>query len=337
MEIKENFSLKHYNTFGLDHRARYFTQVNSVDDLREALNWATQHGLKTWVLGEGSNVLLTKDIEGLTIHMGIKGCEIKHQTDTEAFLRVGAGEVWHEFVNYSIEFGLGGIENLSLIPGTVGAAPIQNIGAYGVELKDVFESLEALEISSGNLRIFSLEECEFGYRDSFFKQAGKGKYIICYVTFRLSKDPIFNLTYGSVEETMHELGFVEPDLRAVSETISFIRRQKLPDPAKIGNAGSFFKNPTISEDHFNRLKATYPSLPGFKTDNGTKVPAAWLIEQAGWKGKRSGSVGVHERQPLVLVNYGDGKGSDILHLSSLVTQAVREKFGIQLEPEVNQW
>ncbi|MCC5937011.1 MAG: UDP-N-acetylmuramate dehydrogenase [Lunatimonas sp.] len=337
MQIRENFSLRHLNTFGLDQRARFFTEVHSLEQLKEALNWSKEKGLPVWILGGGSNVLLTKDLEGLVLKVGIKGREVIEENELEVLVTVGAGENWHEFVRFAISQGWGGVENLSLIPGTVGAAPIQNIGAYGVEIKDVFHRLEAIDKDSAESLIFDHEACAFGYRDSFFKREGRNRYVICYVTFKLSKTPVYNLSYGTVEETMHELGHVEPSLIAVSEAISFIRRQKLPDPAKLGNAGSFFKNPVITSQHYQSLKEKYPTLPGFPFDGGMKIPAAWLIDQGGWKGKRWGTVGVHERQPLVLVNYGSGKGRDIVHLSQTISNSIKEKFGVLLEAEVNHW
>lgn len=337
MQIQEHVSLRHLNTFGLDQCARYFTEPHTPEQLKEALNWSKEKGLPVWILGGGSNVLLTKDLEGLVVKVGIKGREVIEEKETDVLVKVGAGENWHDFVTFAIARGWGGVENLSLIPGTVGAAPIQNIGAYGVEIKDVFHSLEAIDKVTAQSVEFTSEACAFGYRDSYFKREGRDRYVICHVTFKLSKSPVFNLSYGMVEDTMHELGHVEPSLMAVSDTVSHIRRQKLPDPAKLGNAGSFFKNPVIPAHHFQFLKEKYPTLPGFPTEGGIKIPAAWLIEQSGWKGKRWGTVGVHERQPLVLVNYGAGKGRDILHLSQAIVNSVAEKFSVLLEAEVNHW
>lgn len=337
MHLKEDFSLKPFNTFGLDQQAEFFTEVSSLEELTETLTWAKEHGHAARILGGGSNILISGDLKGIVIKINIKGITLAEDREEEVLVKVGAGENWHEFVQYALSKGWGGIENLSLIPGTVGAAPIQNIGAYGVEIKDVFHSLEALERNTGQLTVFDAPSCEFGYRDSYFKRDGKDRYVICSVIFRLSKTPSFNLSYGTVEEIMHDLGHVEPSLQAVSDTICFIRRQKLPDPAKIGNAGSFFKNPVIETAHFEDIKKNYPTLSGFPVSEGIKIPAAWLIEQSGWKGKRWGTVGVHEKQALVLVNYGQGKGRDLLHLSKSIQESVLKKFRVTLEPEVNLW
>ena len=335
MRIETNKSLRQFNSFGLDHRAAFFTEVADEKELREALLAARKAEVPAFILGGGSNILLTKDLPFFVIKINIKGIEILREDDKHVWVKVGAGEVWHDFVGYTIKKGWGGVENLSLIPGTVGASPMQNIGAYGVEIKDVFDHLEAIERKKGNLITFSGEDCGFGYRDSIFKQKDKDKYVITRVVFRLDKFPVFNTTYGDIELTMHELGFPEPSLEAVSEAIIHIRSRKLPDPAVLGNAGSFFKNPVISPEKFHQLKANYPKLPGFTTTEGMKVPAAWLIEQAGWKGKRWGTIGVHAQQPLVLVNYGGGKGEDLLFLSKSIAKDVFEKFGIALQTEVN--
>ncbi|WP_209330517.1 UDP-N-acetylmuramate dehydrogenase [Lunatimonas salinarum] len=337
MQIQEDFSLRQLNTFGLDQCARFFSEVYSTEDLTEVLRWCDERAIPVWVLGGGSNVLLTSDLEGMVIKIGIKGREVVEETEDHVLVRVGAGENWHEFVMFAVAKGWGGVENLSLIPGTVGAAPIQNIGAYGVEVKDVFHSLEAIDKKTTSLVFFDSKGCAFGYRDSYFKGQGKNRYVICYVTFKLSKSPVYNLTYGNVEDMLHELGYVEPSLTAVSETISFIRRQKLPDPSRIGNAGSFFKNPVVSLAQYQSLKDNHPTLQGFPTKDGMKIAAAWLIEHCGWKGKRWGTVGVHDRQPLVLVNYGQGRGQDIVNLSQAIAKAVMEKFGVPLEVEVNFW
>lgn len=335
MRIETNRSLQQFNTFGLDHQAAFFTEVADEKELREALQAARKAEVPAFILGGGSNILLTRDLPYFVIKINIKGVNIIGEDSEHVWVKVGAGEVWHDFVSYAIKNGWGGVENLSLIPGTVGASPMQNIGAYGVEIKDVFDHLEAVGREDGNLLTFSGEDCAFGYRDSIFKQESKDKYVITRVVFRLDKFPALNTTYGDVEFTMHELGFPEPSLEAVSEAIIHIRSRKLPDPAVLGNAGSFFKNPVIPRERFDQLRTNYPQLPGFHTPEGMKVPAAWLIEQAGWKGKRWGTIGVHAQQPLVLVNYGGGKGDDLLFMSKTIAKDVLEKFGIELHTEVN--
>lgn len=335
MQIETNKSLRQFNTFGLDHSADFFTEVSDEKDLSEALQAARKADVPAFILGGGSNILLTRDLPYFVIKINIKGINVIREDKRHVWVKVGAGEVWHDFVTHAIGNGWGGVENLSLIPGTVGASPMQNIGAYGVEIKDVFDHLEAIRREDGSPLTFSASDCGFGYRDSIFKQKAKDIYVITRVIFRLDKSPVFNTDYGDIEFTMHELGFPEPSLKAVSEAIVNIRRKKLPDPAVWGNAGSFFKNPVVSLEKFSHLKNIYPLLPGFKTIDGMKIPAAWLIEQAGWKGKRWGTIGVHAQQPLVLVNYGGGKGEDLLFLSKTIAKEVFEKFGITLETEVN--
>nr|WP_255777911.1 UDP-N-acetylmuramate dehydrogenase [Mariniradius sediminis] len=335
MNIQENISLLPYNTFGMDKKARFFVRAQSEKDVIDALLFAREKGIPLLVLGGGSNILLTKDWEGLVLKMEIKGIQVEDCSEDEVLVKVGAGENWHEFVLFCIENGYAGVENLSLIPGTVGASPMQNIGAYGVEIKEVFDSLWAIERSELANRRFSWEECAFGYRESVFKSALKDQYIITQVWFRLSKKPQIKTSYGAIQDTLKELGIRQPSIRDVSEAVIQIRRSKLPDPAEIGNAGSFFKNPTIPLEHFERLKSEYPNIPGYPGQDTVKVPAAWLIEQTGWKGKRFGSIGVHAKQPLVLVNYGGGEGKDIVKLSQDIQSSVYKKFGITLQPEVN--
>lgn len=335
MRIETNKSLRHFNTFGLDQQAAYFTEVTDEEELGDALRAAKKAGAPVFILGGGSNILLTGDLPYFVIKIAIKGIELLREDDRQVWVKVGAGEGWHDFVRHAIRNQWGGVENLSLIPGTVGASPMQNIGAYGVEIRDVFDRLEAVRREDGAQVLFSAPECRFGYRDSIFKQEARDKFVITRVVFRLEKFPVFNTSYGDIEFTMHELGYPEPSLEAISEAVIQIRRKKLPDPAVLGNAGSFFKNPVVSVEKFEQLKAEYPQLPGFKTPDGVKIPAAWLIEQSGWKGKRWGSIGVHAHQPLVLVNYGGGKGGDLLLLSKTVAQDVHEKFGVTLHTEVN--
>lgn len=334
--IQNNVSLQPYNTFGIDATARFFVVINTVEELTEALQIPDYQDIAKFILGGGSNLLLTQNFEGLVIKINLKGIEKIKEDDQHIWLRVGAGEVWHEFVLYCIEHHYAGIENLSLIPGTVGAAPMQNIGAYGVEIKEVFEELTALDLTTLQLTTYDLPTCRFGYRESIFKHEAKGKTIIVSVTFRLNKNPIFHVNYGDIQKTLAEMGVTDLSIKAVSDAVIQIRQSKLPNPAEIGNAGSFFKNPEIPKVQFEQLKDLHPTLPGYPTSDTTvKVPAGWLIEQAGWKGHRTGNVGVHARQALVLVNYGGGTGLEIKALAQQVQASVFEKFGIRLSAEVN--
>lgn len=334
--IRENISLQPYNTFGLEARADFFTEVSSVEELKEVLSDPAYASVPKLFLGGGSNILLTGDFKGLVIKINFKGISIVSEDGEQVLIKSGAGEVWHDFVMYCVDHQLAGIENLSLIPGTVGAAPMQNIGAYGVEIKDVFVSLEALNLDTFAIETFDLAQCNFGYRESVFKHEAKGKYVILNVTFRLSKRPVFHTTYGAIRETLEQMGVTEMTIKAVSDAVIHIRQSKLPDPKKIGNSGSFFKNPEISKEHFEKLKLAYPAIPSYPIDEQTvKVPAGWLIEQAGWKGKRFGQIGVHEKQALVLVNYGGGDGNDIKKLAYDIQDSVEEKYEIRLHPEVN--
>ncbi|MFT4032076.1 MAG: UDP-N-acetylmuramate dehydrogenase [Siphonobacter sp.] len=336
MHIQENVSLKPYNTFGIEAKARFFTEVDSIENLRAVLAEPAFRSIQKLILGGGSNVLLTRDFEGLVIRIVILGIEIVRENDQHVYLKAGAGVVWHELVLKSLGMGLSGIENLSLIPGSVGASPMQNIGAYGVEIREVFEALEAIHIETGETRIFRADECRFGYRESIFKHELKGQYIIVSVTFRLSKEPHYQITYGDIQKTLTEMGVAEPSTQAISEAVIRIRQSKLPNPAEIGNAGSFFKNPEISTRQYQSLKEKYPALPGYPTGvDAVKIPAGWLIEQTGWKGHREGNVGVHARQALVLVNYGGGTGVEIKALSEKIQASVFEKFGVGLSAEVN--
>ncbi len=335
MNIQENISLKPYNTFGIDKKARFFVVVKSASELIEALKWGNEKNLEILILGGGSNILLTQDLEGLIIKIEIKGIIADWETNEHVWVEVGAGEVWHDLVLYAIEQNWGGIENLSLIPGTVGASPMQNIGAYGVEIKDVFHNLKALNRSTLEIEEFENYECLFGYRESIFKNELKNQYVILCVTFKLDKSPSFKLEYGAIRETLDQNKITTPTLKSVSDAVIGIRQSKLPDPKQIGNAGSFFKNPTISENQYQSLKAIYSTIPGYPNELGVKIPAAWLIELCGWKGKRFGEVGVHEKQPLVLVNYGNGDGASIKSLALEIQKSVAEKFGVTLTPEVN--
>ncbi|TAE90807.1 MAG: UDP-N-acetylmuramate dehydrogenase [Bacteroidetes bacterium] len=336
MNIQQNISLKAYNTFGIDVKAKEFVVINSMDELCILCAAFNLTDRKILVLGGGSNLLLTKDFDGMVIKMSLKGIEMVGENDDYVWVKCMAGEVWHDFVMYSIANNLGGLENLSLIPGCVGAAPMQNIGAYGVEIKDTFDSLEAVEIATGEVVSFNNKDCNFGYRESIFKQEAKGRYIIASVTFRLSKKPVFNVSYGAIQQTLAKNGITTPTVKAVSDAVISIRKSKLPDPAVLGNAGSFFKNPEIPQADFNQLKSLYPDIVGYPASNGCiKIAAGWLIEQCGWKGKVVGNTGSHKDQALVLVNYGGATGNEIWQLALDIKNSVMDKFGITINPEVN--
>lgn len=333
MNIQENISLKKYNTFGIDVNAKRFVTVSSLYELKNILK-EEQH---VFIISGGSNMLLTKDIEELVIHLNIKGISIDHENENSVYLTVNTGENWHEFVLWCISLNYGGLENLSLIPGNVGTCPIQNIGAYGVEVKDTITKVEALEIKTGKLVAFSNKECEFGYRNSIFKNKAKGKYIITSVSFELTKNNHkLNTSYGAIEQELTSQNITKPSIKNVSDAIISIRKSKLPDPKKIGNSGSFFKNPVISSHHFEKLKNTFPELPHYViSENSIKIPAGWLIEQSGFKGKRFGNYGVHEKQALVLVNYENATGKNIYQLAQRIQETIKNKFSINLEIEVN--
>ncbi len=336
MTVQTNVSLKPYNTFGLEATAKYFVEVSGIEQLHAILNDPAYQQTERLILGGGSNLLLTQDFDGIVIKIAIKGIEKIKEDKEHIWLKAGAGEVWHDLVMYCVNNKYAGVENLSLIPGTVGAAPMQNIGAYGVEIKEVFESLEAIEIKTGNIKTFTKEECRFGYRESIFKHEAKGRYVIVNVSFKLNKTPVFQVAYGAIQETLAAMKVETLSIKAISEAVISIRQSKLPNPAEIGNAGSFFKNPEIPKVQFDLLKERFPSIPSYPVNENTvKVPAGWLIEQAGWKGQRFGDVGVHTKQALVLVNYGGGKGNEIKELSQKIQQSVLEQFGIQLQAEVN--
>lgn len=331
MKIQQNISLKPYNTFGIDVLAKRFVSVNSIQELVDILGVEND----IFLLGGGSNMLLTKDIDKLVVHLNIKGIEVfDHENDT-VNVHCGAGEDWHQFVLWCISKDFGGLENLSLIPGNVGTSPIQNIGAYGVEIKDVFHELQAVEIASGKIKTFSPEDCQFGYRNSIFKNELKGKYIIANVTFKLTtKSHKLNISYGALKAHLENSG--ELDIRAISDAVIAIRRSKLPDPMVIGNGGSFFKNPVVSKQFFENLLEKHSKIPHYIISDGqVKIPAAWLIEQCGFKGKRFGDAGVHAKQALVLVNYGKASGKEILDLANQIQTKVKESFEITLEIEVN--
>jgi len=335
MQIEKNKSLKEFNTFGIDCKANYFVSVSTIGELKELLQHEDHQ--KKFILGGGSNILFTRDLNELVIHIDLKGISIKQEEEDHIILEVMAGENWHELVEYCIEHDYGGIENLSLIPGNVGTAPIQNIGAYGVELKDVFVSCNALSLATFNEKVFQKEECHFDYRNSIFKSDEKGNYIITSVLLKLTKkNHKINADYGAIKQLLKDKSITEPTIKDISETVIEIRRSKLPDPQILGNGGSFFKNPIVDESIFNNLEKQYPNLPYYKiSEKNYKIPAGWLIETAGFKGKRIGEVGVHKDQALVLVNYGNANGNDIKDLAITIQKEIKEKFGIILEAEVN--
>ena len=336
MNIIENISLKTYNTFGIDVNTKYFSLFNTIEELLQLLEKNKNSLEQIFVLGGGSNILFTQNYNGLIIKSGIKGIDIVKQTDEHVYVKVGSGEVWHNFVLHCVNKNWGGVENLSFIPGTVGASPIQNIGAYGAELKDVFYEAEILHLDSFTRKTISKEECKFGYRDSIFKQEYKGKIIILYVTFKLNKNPIVNTSYGDINKELEIQNINNPTIIDVSNVVCKIRSNKLPNPNELGNAGSFFKNPVISESQFEKLKEKFPTIVGYKNGNKLiKLAAGWLIEQCGWKGKRIGDAGVHKNQALVLVNYGNAKGSEIIELAYKIQDSVKDKFSVKLEPEIN--
>ena len=334
IRILENQSLQAYNTFGVEAKAQWFATFDSVAALREILS---ERLPMAFILGGGSNLLLTRDVSGLVAKNEISGIQVESETADSVIVSAGGGVVWHPFVQWCVSHGYGGIENLSLIPGTVGAAPIQNIGAYGVEIKDVFEYLEALELSTGKIRTFGAADCRFGYRDSVFKHELKGQYCILKVAFCLTKAKHrLHTAYGAIQDTLIEMEVPHPDIATISEAVIRIRTSKLPDPGKLGNAGSFFKNPEVDVVQFSTLQQNFPRIPHFPTEAGRqKIPAGWLIEQCGWKGKRSGDAGCYEKQALVLVNYGQASGREILALANAIIASVETKFEITLTPEVN--
>lgn len=335
LTLREYPSLKPFNTFGVEARARWFAEADGDQDVRDALRLAARLGVPLWILGGGSNLLLTSDVDALVLHMNSRGVRVLADDGERVVLEAEAGEPWHPFVLRSLELGLGGLENLSLIPGTVGAAPIQNVGAYGVEIKDVFAGLTALDCQTGELREFSVEQCAFGYRDSLFKQQ-PGRYVILRVRFALSRAAELRLDYGPLRQQLQEQGVQQPTPLDVSRAVCAIRSAKLPDPALLGNAGSFFKNPLVSAVLAESLRARFPTLVAYpQADGQVKLAAGWLIEQAGWKGFREGDAGVHRLQALVLVNYGQASGAEILRLARRIQDDVSERFGVQLEIEPN--
>ena len=335
MEIQKDISLKKYNTFGIDAKAKFFCEIKSIEGLKKILELKDYPHL--FVLGGGSNMLITKDLDSLVIYINIKGIEIVRENSDEVVIKVNAGENWHQMVLWTLDKNYGGLENLSLIPGNTGTAPIQNIGAYGVELKDTFVSCEAMEIATQKLKTFSKEGCRFGYRDSYFKNEGLGKYIITSVNFKLSKrNHNLNIGYGAIVTELENNGVTDPGIRDVSNAVIAIRKSKLPDPKELGNSGSFFKNPVVSKQEFDKFTKIYPDAPFYTvSENEYKIPAGWLIEQCGFKGKRFGDAGVHKYQALVLVNYGNATGKEIIDLAEKIIESVQERFGIGITPEVN--
>lgn len=335
MDIRKDFSLKSYNTFGIDAKAKCFVQVSTVAELKDILS--SKAFPDQLILGGGSNMLLLRDVDALVVHIAIKGITVIAEDGNYVLVKVMAGENWHDMVLWTIARGYGGLENLSLIPGNTGTAPVQNIGAYGVELKDSFVSCEAIEKATNTLKTFSNTECNFGYRESFFKNEGKGQYVITSVTFKLTKtEHRLHTSYGAIDEELAKGNIDHPTIKDVSNAVIAIRNSKLPNPKEIGNSGSFFKNPLVDLHTFRKFSEEHPTAPFYKiSETEYKIPAGWLIEQCGFKGKRFGDAGVHTKQALVLVNYGNASGQEIMELANTIIRAVEEKFGIPITPEVN--
>ena len=333
MQIQQNISLKKYNTFGINVIAKRFISVTSIEELQQVL----EKEKDIFLISGGSNMLLTDDIEKLVVHINAKGKAIERENDDFVHLKVQAGENWHEFVLWAIENGYGGIENLSLIPGNVGTCPIQNIGAYGVEVKDVITKVEAISIETNEIVTFTNEECKFGYRDSIFKNSHKNKYVITSVSFKLTKqNHKLNTFYGAIENELASKNIENPTIKAISDAVITIRQSKLPDPKETGNSGSFFKNPVVDIEVFENIQEKYPDMPYYKvSEEEIKIPAGWLIEKSGFKGKRFGEFGVHDKQALVLVNFGNASGKDIYNLAKNIKTVVKENFNILLDIEVN--
>ncbi len=336
MIIRENIFLKPFNTFSIDAKARYFASFTNADELRELLNYKPQTVNNKLILGGGSNILFTKDFDGIVLKNELRSIELIKEDAHHYYVKAAAGESWHALVTHCTNRNYAGLENLSLIPGNVGASPMQNIGAYGVELKNIFESLEAMNRNDLSIHIFSTNDCAFGYRESIFKKKFKNEFVILNVTFRLNKQPEFNTSYGAIEHELENMGVRELSIQKISQAVINIRKSKLPNPIDVGNAGSFFKNPVITKTHFDELKKIYTTIPGYTADElHIKLAAAWLIEQCGWKGYRNADAGVHAKQALVLVNYGNATGKEIYELSEKIMQSVIEKFNVHLEREVN--
>lgn len=333
MQLIHNYSLRDKNTFGIETSAKYFGTFSNTDELEELLKKIGKE--KMMVLGGGSNILFTGNFDGYILKNEIKGIDIIREDEHHVYIKAGAGENWHQFVNFCLSHDLAGIENLSLIPGNVGASPMQNIGAYGVEIKDVFHQMEAYHLKDKKIVTFTTNDCAFGYRDSVFKNKFKHQFVILDVTFRLNKIPILHTSYGAIEQELEVMKEV-PSIHSIAKAVVRIRSSKLPDPREIGNAGSFFKNPSVPAPVYEQMKNKFPDMPGYPQYNGTvKLAAGWLIEQCGWKGYRKGDAGCHARQALVLVNYGNASGKDIYSLSEEIRKSVRQKFSVDLEREVN--
>jgi len=333
LNILEDYSLKTLNTFGLDVQGKYFVEIRSHDEFRDLLQTNIYRTNKKLILGGGSNILFTQNFPGLIIHNQLLGIDVVEQNEDFAIIAAAGGENWHELVEYAISQNLGGIENLSLKPGSVGAAPIQNIGAYGVELREVLDFVEAIDLTNGKDRKFSNAECDFNYRNSVFKNELKDKFLITKVYLKLNKNHEVNTTYGAIESILSTKNITNPTIKDISNIVIEIRQSKLPDPSQFGNAGSFFKNPVIDKIDYEGLRLLFADIPSYINGDQVKIPAAWLIEQCGWKGKRFGAIGVHDQQSLVLVNYGNGDGEEIKNLALKIKGSVADKFGIELEPE----
>lgn len=334
--IHQNFSLKNYNTFSIEITCKYFAEIFTVEDLQYLIQDVQFANTPKMILGGGSNILFTQNFEGLIIKNSIKGINIIQEDENHVYVKVAAGENWHQLVKYALINNYAGIENLSLIPGQVGAAPMQNIGAYGVEIESVFHQLEAINLSNGHLEIFDKTDCKFGYRESIFKKELKGKFCITSVTFCLNKHPTINSQYGAIQQVLNDMNITQPTIQDISAAVIKIRTSKLPNPKEFGNAGSFFKNPEITITQFQSLQQQYPNIPHYPTThNLIKIPAGWLIEQCGFKGKKIGNTGAHAQQALVLVNYGNATGKEIYQLALQIQQNVQQKFGIAIEAEVN--
>jgi UDP-N-acetylmuramate dehydrogenase len=336
MNIIENYSLKLYNTFGIEAKAKYFAEVSTIQDLKKVLVFRRQNNLPILFIGGGSNLLFVDDFPGVVLKLNLKGIEIINENDNEVLVKTQGSENWHNFVLWTLENDFGGLENLSLIPGNVGTAPMQNIGAYGVEVKDYITEVQTLHLETGDERIFTNEECNFGYRESVFKNELRGQYVLVAVTFKLSKkNHTLHLDYGAIKTELEQENITEPTIQDISTAVIRIRESKLPDPSQIGNSGSFFKNPVVTNEEFAEIEKAYPTVSHFKTDAGVKLAAGWLIEQAGWKGKRFGDAGVHDKQALVLVNHGNATGREIYDLSEQIINDIKTKFGVTLTREVN--
>ena len=331
MDIKKNHSLKNYNSFGIEVKSRYFCQIKNNEQIQALLEWYDNTDIPLLLLGGGSNILFKQDYQGMTAVIASKGIDIIEEDEKYTYIKVAAGENWHQFVRWCVENNYAGLENLSLIPGTVGAAPMQNIGAYGVELADHLYQLEAIELCSGKIKNFTQQQCRFAYRDSFFKSIAFGQYLIQSIIIRSPKKPQWKIDYAGIKDALKGQ---EINAKNISNSIIALRQSKLPDPAIIGNAGSFFKNPLLNKKKYQALKQQHPTLPSYPQANGLiKTSAAWLIDQCGWKGKRKGNAGVYQKHALVLINYGNATGQEIIELANDIIKSVEDKFGIKLEAE----